>query len=182
MSAKSGSDRICGAGPPGPTERAGWGGGASGPRGVPIRGSDVGEVRLGPDLRRGAAELDGKGETVGGIVVMRFGENALSVIDAVKAKLREVQKSMPAGMAIVPTYDRSDLIRESIATLRRTLREEAVVVSLVIVVFLFHVRSALVPILALPVAVVASFIPMYYLGITSNILSLVCHALPISVL
>lgn len=153
-----------------------------GPQGVPIRVRDVGEVRLGPDLRRGAAELDGKGETVGGIVVMRFGENALSVIDAVKAKLREVQKAMPAGMTIVPTYDRSDLIRESIATLRRTLLEEAMVVSLVIVVFLFHFRSALVPILALPVAVMASFIPMYYLGITSNIMSLGGLALAIGVL
>ena len=153
-----------------------------GPQGVPIRVSDVGEVRLGPDLRRGAAELDGKGETVGGIVVMRFGENALSVIDAVKARLREVQKAMPAGMTIVPTYDRSDLIRESIATLRRTLLEEAIVVSLVIVIFLFHFRSALVPILALPVAVMASFIPMYYLGITSNIMSLGGLALAIGVL
>jgi Cu(I)/Ag(I) efflux system membrane protein CusA/SilA len=153
-----------------------------GPGGVPIRVSDVGEVRLGPELRRGAAELDGKGETVGGIVVMRFGENALTVIDAVKAKLREVQDAMPAGMKIVPAYDRSDLIRESIATLRRTLIEEAIVVSIVIVIFLFHVRSALVPILALPVAVVASFIPMYYLGITSNIMSLGGLALAIGVL
>ena len=153
-----------------------------GPDGVPIRVRDVGEVRLGPELRRGAAELDGKGETVGGIVVMRFGENALTVIDAVKAKLRELQSVIPAGMTIVPTYDRSDLIRESIATLRRTLIEEAIVVSLVIVVFLFHVRSALVPILALPVAVVASFIPMYYLGITSNVMSLGGLALAIGVL
>src|SRR5207237_5106888 len=118
----------------------------------------------------------------GGIVVVRFGENALTVIDAVKAKLRDVQKAMPAGMTIVPTYDRSDLIRESIGTLRRTLLEEAMVVSLVIVIFLFHVRSALVPILALPVAVVASFIPMYYLGITSNIMSLGGLALAIGVL
>jgi Cu(I)/Ag(I) efflux system membrane protein CusA/SilA len=153
-----------------------------GPQGVPIRVSDVGEVRLGPELRRGAAELDGKGETVGGIVVMRVGENALAVIDAVKAKLREVQSAMPPGMTIVPTYDRSDLIRESIGTLRRTLLEEAAAVSIVIVIFLFHFRSALVPILALPVAVVASFIPMYYLGITSNIMSLGGLALAIGVL
>jgi len=129
-------------------------------------------VRLGPDIRRGVAELDGKGEVVGGIVVMRFGENALAVIDAVKAKFREVQHSMPSGMKIVPTHDRSWLIGESIGTLRRTLIEEAIVVSIVIIIFLFHFRSALVPILALPIAVLASFIPMYYLGVTSNIMSL----------
>jgi Cu(I)/Ag(I) efflux system membrane protein CusA/SilA len=150
--------------------------------GVPVRVSDVGEVRFGPELRRGAAELDGKGETVGGIVIMRVGENALTVIDAVKAKLRDVQNALPGGVTIVPTYDRSDLIRDSIATLRRTLLEEAVVVSIVIVIFLFHIRSALVPILALPIAVVASFIPMYYLGITSNIMSLGGLALAIGVL
>src|SRR6059036_2047635 len=141
-------------------------------RGTPVRVRDVAQVRLGPDIRRGVAELDGKGEVVGGIVVMRFGENALTVIDAVKAKLREVQHSMPSGMKIVPTYDRSWLIGESIGTLRRTLIEEAIVVSIVIIIFLFHFRSALVPILALPIAVLASFIPMYYLGVTSNIMSL----------
>ena len=153
-----------------------------GAHGVPIRVRDVGDVRLGPDLRRGAAELDGKGETVGGIVVMRFGENALTVIDRVKAKLRDVQLSLPPGVTIVPTYDRSGLIRDSIATLRRSLLEEAVVVSLVIILFLFHFRSALVPILALPVAVITSFIPMYYLGLTSNIMSLGGLALAIGVL
>ena len=101
---------------------------------------------------------------VGGTIVMRFGENALRVIEAVKAKLREVQDSLPPGVTIVPTYDRSSLVEESIATLRHTLIEEAVVVSIVIIVFLLHVRSALVPILVLPIAVLASFIPMYYLG------------------
>ena len=155
---------------------------AVGSQGVPVRVSDVGSVRLGPELRRGVAELDGRGETVGGIVVMRFGENALTVIDAVKAKLREVQRSMPPGMTITPTYDRSDLVRESIATLRRALIEEALVVSVVIIIFLFHIRSALVPILALPIAVVASFIPMYYLGVTSNVMSLGGLALAIGVL
>src|SRR5437867_894229 len=155
--------------------------GANG-KGTPVRVSDVAQVRLGPDIRRGVAELDGKGEVVGGIVVMRFGENALTVIDAVKAKLQEVQHSMPPGMKIVPTYDRSWLIDESIGTLRRTLIEEAVVVSIVIIIFLFHFRSALVPILALPVAVLASFIPMYYLGVTSNIMSLGGLALAIGVL
>src|SRR5438046_3218718 len=151
-------------------------------RGTPIRVRDVAQVRLGPDLRRGVAELDGKGEAVGGIVVMRFGENALRVIDQVKAKLREVQGSMPPGVKIVPTYDRSWLIGESIRTLRRTLIAEAVVVSIVIIIFLFHFRSALVPILALPIAVLASFIPMYYLGVTSNIMSLGGLALAIGVL
>src|SRR5438876_11133089 len=152
------------------------------PRGTPIRVRDVARVGLGPDIRRGVAELDGKGEVVGGIVVMRFGENALRVIDAVKAKLGEVQRSMPPGVRIVPTYDRSWLIGESIRTLRRALIEEAIVVSLVIIIFLFHFRSALIPILALPIAVVASFIPMYYLGVTSHILSLGGLALAVGVL
>ena len=152
------------------------------PRGTPVRIRDVAQVRLGPDIRRGVAELDGTGEVVGGIIVMRFGENALRVIDDVKAKLKEVQQSMPAGVTIVPTYDRSSLIRESIVSLRRMLIEEAIVVSLVIVVFLFHFRSALIPILALPIAVLGSFIPMYYLGVTSNIMSLGGLALAIGVL
>jgi Cu(I)/Ag(I) efflux system membrane protein CusA/SilA len=152
------------------------------PAGTPLRVADVAEVRLGPDIRRGVAELDGKGEVVGGIVVMRFGENALRVIDRVKAKLREVQSALPAGVQIVPTYDRSWLIEQSIGTLRRTLIEEAIVVSIVILIFLFHVRSALIPILALPIAVLASFIPMYYLGVPSNIMSLGGLALAIGVL
>jgi Cu(I)/Ag(I) efflux system membrane protein CusA/SilA len=150
--------------------------------GTPIRVGDVARVRVGPDIRRGVAELDGRGEVVGGIVVMRFGEHALDVIDRVKAKLQEVEGALPEGVRIVPTYDRSWLIGESIRTLRAALIEEAVVVSLVIVVFLFHFRSALVPILALPIAVVASFIPMYHLGVTSNIMSLGGIALAIGVL
>ena len=152
------------------------------PQGTPIRVADVARVTLGPDIRRGVAELDGRGEVVGGIVVMRFGENALNVIDGVKAKLREVQGAMPEGIQIVPTYDRSGLINDSLATLRRTLIEEAVVVSLVIIIFLFHLRSALVPILALPIAVAAAFIPMYYLGVSANIMSLGGIALAIGVL
>jgi Cu(I)/Ag(I) efflux system membrane protein CusA/SilA len=151
-------------------------------RGTPVRVGDVANVVLGPDIRRGVAELDGRGEVVGGIVIMRFGENALRVIDRVKARMREVQRALPAGVRIVPTYDRSGLINASIGTLRRTLIEEAVVVSLVIVIFLFHVRSALVPILALPVAIVASFIPMYYLNVSSNIMSLGGLALAIGVM
>jgi copper/silver efflux system protein len=151
-------------------------------RGTPVRVADVADVRIGPDLRRGVAELDGRGEVVGGIVVMRFGENALAVIERVKAKLVTVQPSLPSGVRIVPVYDRSTLIHESIGTLRRTLIEEAIVVSIVIMVFLFHVRSALVPILALPVAVAAAFVPMYYLHLTSNIMSLGGLALAIGVL
>lgn len=152
------------------------------PAGTPLRVADVAEVRLGPDIRRGVAELDGKGEVVGGIVVMRFGENALRVIDLVKAKLREVRDTLPPGVEIVPTYDRSWLIEESIGTLRRTLIEEAIVVSIVILIFLFHFRSALIPILALPIAVLASFIPMHYMGVPSNIMSLGGLALAIGVL
>ena len=151
-------------------------------RGTPVRVRDVANVEIGPDIRRGVAELDGQGEVVGGIVVMRFGENALRVIDRIKARLAEVQGSLPPGVRIVPTYDRSGLINDAIGTLRRTLIEEAVIVSIVILVFLFHVRSALVPILALPIAVVAAFIPMYYLGVTSNIMSLGGLALAIGVL
>ena len=150
--------------------------------GTPVLVDDVAQVRVGPDMRRGVAELDGRGEVVGGIVVMRFGENALRVIDRVKAKLLEVEASLPSGVTIVPTYDRSVLIRDAIGNLGRTLIEEAVVVSIVIVLFLFHVRSALVPILVLPIAVVASFVPMYYLGVNANIMSLGGIALAIGVL
>src|SRR3984893_4645398 len=152
------------------------------PQGVSIRVRDVAQVKIGPDIRRGVAELDGKGEVVGGIIVMRFGENALAVIDRVKAKMKEVQTSLPEGVRIIPTYDRSWLIGDSINTLRHTLIEEAVVVSLVILLFLFHFKSALVPIVTLPIAVLASFIPMYYLGVTSNIMSLGGLALAIGVL
>jgi Cu(I)/Ag(I) efflux system membrane protein CusA/SilA len=147
-----------------------------------IRVRDVASVRVAPESRRGIAELDGQGEVVGGIVVMRFGENALSVIDRVKAKLESVKSSLPEGVRIVPTYDRSGLIRESIGTLRRALTEEIVVVCLVTLLFLFHFRSALIPILTLPIAVIATFIPVYYLGATSNIMSLGGIALAIGVL
>jgi copper/silver efflux system protein len=143
-----------------------------GKSGTPIRVRDVAAVRIGPEIRRGIAELDGRGEVVGGIVVMRFGENALRVIDRVKAKLEAVRGSLPEGVQIVTTYDRSGLIRDSIGTLRTALTEMAVVVSLVTLIFLFHFRSALIPIITLPVAVLATFVPVYYLGITSNIMSL----------
>jgi Cu(I)/Ag(I) efflux system membrane protein CusA/SilA len=140
--------------------------------GVPVTIKDVATVAIGPETRRGIADLDGDGEVVGGIVVMRFGLNALTVIDAVKARLAEVQAGLPAGVEIVPTYDRSGLIRASIHTLGRTIVEEMVVVSLVIFLFLLHVRSALVPIITLPVAVLLAFIPMLGQGLTASIMSL----------
>ena len=140
--------------------------------GTPVYVKNVGTVHLGPAFRRGVAELDGKGEVVGGIVVMRFGENALRVIDGVKSKLEEIKSSLPAGVHIVPTYDRSDLIRRAISTLREKLIEESIVVALVCIVFLWHVRSALVAIITLPIAILLSFVPMLYLHLTSNIMSL----------
>nr|MBA3753915.1 efflux RND transporter permease subunit [Nitrospira sp.] len=126
----------------------------------------------GPDQRRGIAELDGKGQTVGGIVIMRAGENALAVIERIKARLEEITPALPKGVHLLSTYDRSDLIHRAIAVLREKLLEESVIVSLVALVFLFHFRSALVAILILPVAVLLAFIPMAYLKITSNIMSL----------
>jgi len=140
--------------------------------GTPILLRDVATVRLGPDMRRGLVELDGKGEVVGGIVIMRFGENALTVIERIKAKLTELEPSMPKGVKVVTTYDRSDLIRESIATATENLVEELVVVSVLIVGFLLHLRSALLPIVTLPLAVLISFIPMYLMGIGLNIMSI----------
>jgi Cu(I)/Ag(I) efflux system membrane protein CusA/SilA len=140
--------------------------------GTPIRVRDIARVQLGPDQRRGIAELDGKGQTVGGIVIMRVGENALALIERIKAKLEEVKPSLPPGVQIVPVYDRSDLIHRAIAVLREKLVEESIIVSLIAVIFLFHLRSALVVILILPIAILLSFIPMAYLKVTSNIMSL----------
>src|SRR5206468_2025974 len=140
--------------------------------GTPIYLKNVGNVHLGGDIRRGVAELDGRGEVVGGIIVMRYGENALNVIDAVKKKIEEIKPSLPPGVRIVPVYDRSDLIRRAIATLREKLIEESIVVALVCLVFLWHVRSALVAIITLPIAIILSFIPMWWMHVTSNIMSL----------
>ncbi len=140
--------------------------------GVPVRVKDVGEVTLGPDIRRGVADLDGKGDVVGGIVVMRQGENALAVIDRVKAKLETLKASLPEGVEVVTTYDRADLIERSIETLEHTLIEELVIVSLVILVFLWHIPSAIIPIITIPVAIIISFIPMRLMGLSSNIMSL----------
>src|SRR5580698_9770803 len=150
--------------------------------GTPVLLRDLGSVTFGPDIREGTVEWNGDGETVGGIVVMRQGMNALNVIEGVKQKLREIAPSLPAGVQVVAGYDRSGLINDSIATLQRDLLEEAIIVSLVIIVFLSHFRSALIAILALPIAVLISFIPIYFLGVTSNIMSLGGIALAIGVL
>ncbi len=150
--------------------------------GTPVLIRDLGTVTFGPDIREGVAEWQGEGETVAGIVVMRDGMNALNVIDGVKKKLAEIKPSLPPGVEVVAGYDRSGLIHASIETLQRDLLEEAIIVSIVIVIFLFHFRSALIPILTLPIAVVASFIPMYYLHVSSNIMSLGGLALAIGVL
>jgi Cu(I)/Ag(I) efflux system membrane protein CusA/SilA len=141
-------------------------------QGTPITIRDISHVTIGPDSRRGIAELDGTGEVVGGIVIMRYGENALEVIERVKQKLHDLKPSMPKGIRVVPVYDRSDLILRAIETLKEKLIEISIVVSLVSLLFLFHVRSAFVPILLIPVAVLLSFIAMYYLGISSNVMSL----------
>jgi copper/silver efflux system protein len=141
-------------------------------RGTPILVRDIGRVHLGPDLRRGLVELDGQGETVGGVVVMRHGQNALRVIDGVKARLRELEPSLPPGVEVVPVYDRSTLINRAIDTLRHTLVEELLIVSAVILVFLWHLPSALIPIFTIPVAVLLAFIPMRAMGLTANIMSL----------
>jgi Cu(I)/Ag(I) efflux system membrane protein CusA/SilA len=143
---------------------------------------DLGIVTFGPDIREGVAEWQGQGETVGGIVVMRDGMNALTVINGIKDKLKEIKPSLPAGVEVVSGYDRSGLIHASIETLQRDLLEEAIIVSIVIVIFLFHFRSALIPILTLPIAVIAAFIPMYFLNVSSNIMSLGGLALAIGVL
>jgi Cu(I)/Ag(I) efflux system membrane protein CusA/SilA len=150
--------------------------------GTPVLLRDLGVVSFGPDIREGVAEWNGEGETVGGIIVMRQGMNALNVINGVKQKLREIAPSLPPGVEIMPGYDRSELIQASIKTLQRDLVEEAVIVSFVVIIFLFHFRSALIAILALPIAVLVSFIPMYWLGVTSNIMSLGGIALAIGVL
>ncbi len=140
--------------------------------GTALRVRDVARVVWGPDRRRGIAELDGTGGVVGGIVVMRQGENALAVIDAVKRRLEDLKASLPPGVRIVPVYDRSDLIRRAMHTVRHELLLEMVVVSLVILLFLWHIPSALIPILTLPVAVLLAFIPMRLLGVSANIMSM----------
>lgn len=140
--------------------------------GVPVLLSDVATVRLGPEIRRGVAEYNGEGEVTGGIIVMRYGKNALETINAVKAKLNQIQRTLPAGVEIVPVYDRSNLIEHAIENLTHKLIEEFVVVALVCVLFLFHFRSALVAIISLPLGILGAFIIMHYQGINANIMSL----------
>lgn len=151
-------------------------------KGTPVRLRDVADIAEGPQMRRGVSDLDGRGDTVGGIVVMRHGENARSVIQRVKEKLESMKTSLPQGVEIVTTYDRSELIDRSIDNLKEELLLEMIIVSLVILFFLWHIPSALVPIITIPVSVLLAFIPMYYWGITSNIMSLAGIAISIGVL
>jgi len=154
----------------------------TGASGTPVLLRDVATIALGPQIRRGVADLDGNGDTVGGIVIMRHGENARDVIKRVKQKLADIAPSLPTGVHIVTTYDRSELINRSIHTLKHELIAEMIIVSLVIMFFLFHGPSAFVPIITIPVTVALSFIPMYHFGITSNIMSLAGIAISIGVL
>jgi len=148
--------------------------------GSQIRVKDVGQVVMGPDLRRGLADLDGTGEVVSGIVVMRNGENALDVIDRVKAKIKEIEPGFPAGVKIIPIYDRSELIHNTISTVKETIVEIVITVVLIILVFLWHFPSAAIPIATMPVAVLLSFIPFHILGISANIMSLAGVAIAFS--
>ncbi len=150
--------------------------------GTPILVKNIASVVLGPEIRRGVADLDGLGDTVGGIVVMRQGENALNVINRVKEKIEEIKPSLPKGVEIITTYDRSELIKRSIETLRHQLIEEMIIVSFVILLFLWHFPSAVIPIVTIPIAVVLSFIPLFGLRLTSNIMSLSGIAISIGVL
>ena len=152
------------------------------PGGTPVLLRDVATVAIGPELRRGVADLDGLGDTVGGIVVMRHGENARAVIERVRQRLKEVEPSLPAGVRIVTTYDRSDLIDRALDTLKHELVTQIVIVSAVILLFLWHVPSALVPILTIPIAVLLAFVPMAWMGISSNLMSLAGIAISIGVL
>jgi copper/silver efflux system protein len=140
--------------------------------GTPIRIKDVGQVVMGPDLRRGVSDLDGTGEAVSGIVVMRSGENALDVINRVKAKIKEIEPGLPEGVKIVPIYDRSELIHRSISNVRQTIIEVIITVVLIILVFLWHFPSASIPIITIPAAILLSFIPFRLMGISANIMSL----------
>ncbi|ATB46277.1 efflux RND transporter permease subunit [Corallococcus macrosporus] len=150
--------------------------------GTTVTVKDVASVTLGPELRRGVADLDGEGDAVGGIVVMRQGENALNVIERVKAKLEELKPSLPEGVEVVTTYDRSDLIERAISTVTHKMVEEIIIVSIIILIFLWHVPSALVPIVTIPVSVALAFIPMYAMGLNANLMSLAGIAISIGVL
>ena len=149
---------------------------------VPILLKHVADIQMGPEIRRGVVDLDGMGDAVGGIIIMRHGENALNVINGVKAKLKDLESTLPEGVRIVTTYDRSELIKKSIETLKHTLIEEMAIVSFIILIFLWHIPSAIIPIITIPVAVLLSFIPLYLTGTTSNIMSLAGIAISIGVL
>ena len=150
--------------------------------GTPVLLRDVANIEIGPQIRRGVADLNGEGDVVGGIVIMRHGENALNVIGRVKAKLEEIKPSLPEGVEVVATYDRSGLIQKSIHNLTDDLVMEMIIVSIVILFFLWHIPSAIVPIITIPISVALAFIPMYFMGITSNIMSLAGIAISIGVL
>jgi len=145
---------------------------AVGDNGVPIRLQDVANIQLGPELRRGLAELDGEGEVAGGVVIMRYGENALATIERVRTKLEELKSGLPDGVEIVPVYDRGDLIQRAVSNLKEKLIEESIVVALIAIIFLLHARSALVAIVSLPIGILAAFIIMQWQGINANIMSL----------
>jgi Cu/Ag efflux pump CusA len=149
--------------------------------GIPVRVKDIGSVQMGGDLRLGIFDADGKGEVVGGIVVMRYNENADKVIAAVKTKMMEVQKGLPEGVTFKTSYDRSTLIAEAIASVKGTLIEEMIAVSIIVLIFLFHWRSAVVILIQLPISVAIGFILLDAFGISSNIMSLTGIALAISV-
>ncbi len=151
-------------------------------QGTPVLVKQIGTVAIGPDLRRGVVDLDGQGDVVGGTVIMRFGENALTVINRVKARLKELEPSLPPGVHVEVTYDRSDLILRAIETLKHQLVEEMLIVSAVILLFLWHFPSAVIPIVTIPIAVLLSFIPLYGMKLTSNIMSLSGIAISIGVL
>jgi Cu(I)/Ag(I) efflux system membrane protein CusA/SilA len=150
--------------------------------GTPITIKDVASVTLGPEMRRGIADYNGEGDVVGGIVIMRQGENALNVIERVKTKLEEIKPSLPKGVEVVTTYDRSDLIQRAISTVTNKLIEEIIVVSLIILLFLWHIPSSIVPILTIPISVILAFIPMYLMGLNANLMSLAGIAISIGVL
>lgn len=149
--------------------------------GIPVKVKDIGTVQMGGDLRLGIFDMDGKGEVVGGIVVMRYNENANKVIDAVKAKMKEVEKGLPEGVTFKTSYDRSTLIQEAINAVKGTLIEEMIAVSIIVLIFLFHWRSAVIILIQLPISVAAGFIFLQYFGISSNIMSLTGIALAIGV-
>ena len=149
--------------------------------GIPVRVKDIGSVQMGGDLRLGIFDMDGKGEVVGGIVVMRYNENANKVIEAVKAKMQEVEKGLPEGVTFKTSYDRSTLIQEAIDSVKGTLIEEMIAVSVIVLIFLFHWRSAVIILIQLPISVAAGFIFLEMFGISSNIMSLTGIALAIGV-